>query len=125
MQLTFRQREKYKTEVGGIASIFLFTLLGFLIAKKTVEYADVENAQMYMASTLGSPEAIDLFKLNYRFAIMPVDPRVGEVEAFQHFTHKINANNEQHFKIPLVHCNDLVDDQGWSDFLSDPSVHLM
>ena len=122
VQLTFRQREKYKTDVGGIASIFLFMLLGFLIAIKTVEYADKENAQMYMANTIGSVESIDLFKLNYRFAIMPVDPRIGTFEAFQHFT---EPNIRHGPSIPLINCRDIVLDEGWSRFLTDPAIQVM
>ena len=44
VQLTFRKESKYRTKMGGIWSIFFYAFLGYLIALKTIEFSDIENA---------------------------------------------------------------------------------
>ena len=47
VKLTFRKDTQFKSQIGGVASCFLFILLGFLLSIKTLEYADVGNADQY------------------------------------------------------------------------------
>ena len=77
VKLTFRKDTQFKTDIGGVASIFLFILLGFLLSIKTLEYTDVGNADQYEANQIASDETINLYDLNYRFAIEEVDARLG------------------------------------------------
>ena len=66
-----------------MASCFLFVLLGFLLSIKTLEYADVGNADQYEANQIASDEKVNLYDLNYRFAMENLDKRIGTVEVNQ------------------------------------------
>ena len=60
-------------------------MLGVLIALKTTQFTDIENAQTYISNAMidGNDHTIDLFQLKYRFAIEKPDARVGVIKAFQ------------------------------------------
>ena len=82
IQLTFRKESKFKTQMGGIISLIFFLVLGYLIALKTAEFSDIDNAHTYtrtVTNTDDSPQ--DLFGLDFRIAITKLDPRFGEIEA--------------------------------------------
>ena len=61
-----------------------------------------------------SDDAFDLFELNYRFAIQRVDPRVGEVVAWQAYTPQ-----DARVPIELVDCLEFSEDETWSALTSD------
>ena len=70
VQLTFRKESRYTTTIGGIASIFFFTVLILIIGLKTMQFTDLSNAQTYISNTMILDDHdLDLFKLKYRFAI--------------------------------------------------------
>ena len=61
-----------------------------------------------------SDDAIDLFDLNYRFAIQRVDPGIGEIVAWQ-----VYRENDDYQPIELVNCKSLEEEEKWEVFLSD------
>ena len=71
MQLTFRKQSKYKTQIGGIASVLFFTVLFVVIGLKALTFAGVQNANTFISNAIMTEENsnIDLFKLNFRFAV--------------------------------------------------------
>ena len=66
-----------------MASIFFYTVLGVIIALKTLDFTSIENAATYVNNAIiDDSKAIDLFDLNYRFAIEAIDSKVGEVQVW-------------------------------------------
>ena len=83
VQLTFRKESKFKTQMGGLSSLFFYAFLGYLIALKTVEFNNIENAYTYLRQVPNENiEAQDLFFLNFRFAVTNLNKKLGEVEAY-------------------------------------------
>ena len=62
---------------------------------------------------------MDLFDLNYRFAVQKLDPRIGHVAAYQVDRH---PNEQSEIPIEMVNCTDLVDNEQWNVFLTDSVV---
>ena len=103
--------------MGGFASLFFYAFLGYLIALKTIEFSDIENAYTYLRQVpFNSLETQDLYSLNYRFAVSKLNPRYGEMEAFQ-VTH-IYGKKVTEEKVDLINCADLIGDEDWSLFFS-------
>ena len=63
VKLTFRKESKFKTVIGGVASIFFFTILVTLLSIKTVDFRNIENSQIQISNGLLNNDVMDLFKL--------------------------------------------------------------
>ena len=95
VQLTFRKESKFRSEIGGVASLFFYIVLGTIIVIKSLTFFDSQNTTKTVTSQLlGEAETIDLFALNYRFAIEKVDPRIGSIEVFQKYISADRGKNE-------------------------------
>ena len=60
---------------------------------------------------------IDLFNLNYRFAVEFIDERVGELKAWQ--VDRPHEGSGRWTPIELVDCAEFIDDKRWAIFLDD------
>ena len=121
VQLTFRNESKYKTSIGGIASIFYITVLTVLIAIKALQFTDVENAHIQITNSMDDDdEPLELFKLNYRFAVEQIDQRVGQFQAWQ--ADWPRGGNRTFTPIELIDCQEFVNDERWAIFLGDTRV---
>ena len=97
--------------------MFFYAFLGYLIALKTVEFNNIENAYTYLRQVPNENiEGQDLFSLNFRFAVTNLNKKLGEVEAYQ-VTHMYGKKVSEE-KIDMVNCVDLVDDETWDIFFS-------
>ena len=54
--------------------------------------------------------------MNFRFAVTALNPKIGEIEAYQ--VTNIYGKQVSSDKIDLVNCADLKDDDNWREFLS-------
>ena len=57
-------------------------MLIVLIMLKTVEYTKIDEADTFISNSLvDDTEMVDMFDLNYRFAVNQIDERVGRIVA--------------------------------------------
>ena len=73
--------------------MFFFTVVGILICLNTIEFFNkIPNAIISQADTHISKiedyedYKMDLFELQYRFAFEQIDPKIGEIRAWDVFT---------------------------------------
>ena len=52
VQFTFRRQSKYKSEIGGSASIIFYTVLIILIVLQTMEFTDMKEAQTLISNVI-------------------------------------------------------------------------
>ena len=81
VQLTFRGESTYKSNIGGAASLVFFAIMSSLIAHYTVQFVQVENSNTSLSDIIREEYSMNLYELNYRFAIEKIDSMVGNVTA--------------------------------------------
>ena len=81
VRFKFQGRDKYSTPVGAVISCL--TLTGFLIffLVRTAQLFSSENPNLTMISMAADGQSIDLYDLNFFFAIENIDPRAGRISA--------------------------------------------
>ena len=116
VKFTFRQLNTsqeydttYKTTLGGALSLLCYFIFTVCISVKTKELVDGHgDAQHQMTTTfLDQNVPIDLYKLNYMFALHKIDPRLGRIEVRQ-VDHK--SQGKVSTEIPMVDCRELLPD---------------
>ena len=121
VQLTFRRESSYKSTIGGVASIFSITLLCSLMAIKILEYSDVTNAQNYQRSLVPqNVEQHNLYDLKFRMAVNKIDPRFGELKAFQ--VRRNETREDMAEPIEFYDCSSSSYDPSWYDFFQSKRV---
>ena len=83
VNLTFNQKEVYTTKIGTVCSIISILFLGLIFYTRTVKMFAREDPYFAMVKSLYGGETIDLWALDFMFAIEAVDPRLGRLEVVQ------------------------------------------
>ena len=118
-ELTFRKESKYRTEIGGIASIIFGTVMCMLIGMKTLELTSLENATIYMSNSMLKDTGWDLFERNFRFALVDLDKELGEFKAYEVKRYTFRGNNKREkTPIELIDCNELRSNSNWTEFFN-------
>ena len=84
VNFTFKRDEVFTTNLGTTVSIISILLLGFVLLSRTIKL--VEGADPIFAmvtSPYEDEQTIDLWDLNFKFAVEAVDPKIGRLEVFQ------------------------------------------
>ena len=90
-----------------------------LIALKTQELMDIDKAIQYISTSILEDSSMDLFERNFRFALQPVDKRIGELKIQDVHWSIFWDGNKKIRKIELVQCSEFESDEKWANFLSD------
>ena len=94
-----------------------------LIILQTMEFTSIDEAETFISNTmLDENEIVDLFQLNYRFAVQQVDERVGQVMAQQISYNQSYGETSTTRLIEMVDCRELESNEEWSLFFADRGV---
>ena len=69
--MTFRKESAYTSNLGSMASVILFVTVGILVTLNFIEFflQKIDNAQIGQSDIIQDKYDMDLFELNYRFAV--------------------------------------------------------
>ena len=109
VQFTFKGSQHFKSFLGGVASIICYIVIGFVFILQSQELLFGHDQAFHFTSdgVNDIDEVIDLYELNYFFAIEKLEKEVARIEVTQ-----VSREEGRSTLIPMVDCADLID-EGW------------
>ena len=113
MQFTFQSKTRFTTWIGSTISCVMISFFITFLVIRTIKLASGDDPFFSMTLLPSENEAIDLWKLDFMFAIEDLDPRVGQIQA-SHVVWDFRGekSNKQKSQLNLIDCNEYVREDG-------------
>ena len=101
IKFTFKGQDKFKTGLGGVASVICYVIIVGVIILQTEELLLGHSEAFHFSSDAITDydEVIDLKDLNFLFAVQKIDSTIARIE-MSHIT----RDDDSCVQIPLVDC---------------------
>ena len=116
--MTFQGSDQYTTNLGAAVSILCFVLLGTIAITRTIKLISGSDPIFAMAVKPQDDEAIDLWALNFMFAIESIDPKYGTLSFF-HIQFGTNLEEKIYTPLNMTDCNELYENGRPSESLNN------
>ena len=105
-----------------MASIVLFVTVGILVTLNFIEFflQKIDNAQIGQSDIIQDKYDMDLFELNYRFAVQQIEPEIGTITLSSVTID--SQDNKTIEAIEMIDCNELVKDKNWKGFFDNNQI---
>ena len=83
VQFTFKKKYKHNTLIGGCCSVLFYLVFLACATSIFLDFFDVSKFHKGLSIEPAENDAeLDLYELNYRFAVEKLEPRIGTIEVF-------------------------------------------
>ena len=83
VEFTFQGKHRYPTVIGAIMTILIFSLCTAFLIVRTLKLVNYDDPYLSTTTTDAEGIEIDLYALQFYFAVEKPDPRVGRVSVYQ------------------------------------------
>ena len=77
------REEVFTTNIGACVSIVSLLFLGLISTSRTINLFEGEDPFFSMSDVAYGDETIDLWALQFMFAVEDIDPKLGRIEVYQ------------------------------------------
>lgn len=108
VQFTFKKNTRFKTYIGASISTLMILFFIIFLSLRTIKLVNYDDPLLSMiAMSQAADIVIDLWQLDYMFAIENIDPRVGTIKAQQvSWVFTPEEDTRVRTEIELVNCNE-------------------
>ena len=110
VEFTFKGQKNFTTVIGAVISAIMFALFISFFAVRTSKLVSHEDPFLSMMAKEPDEGAIDLWELDYFFAVEKPDPRVGRLYAYQMEWNDFGPDQERiKTEIEFVDCKEYLE----------------
>lgn len=119
---SFKRQKKFPSGVGTVMTLLTIALMVAFIVNRTLKLLSKNDPFFSMLQMASEDKKIDLWALDYMFAVEKLDPEVGRVQATQTIWGKSVKKVKKN--IELVDCTEFLPGGKYTGGLNNPNFSI-